>query len=408
MRRLADTYGSWCVQAFNGFSAVGDDEGPVPIGGLVIGNPPTAGKTTVLIVGGLHGREWVPPDALLSFAEKLLVAKKTQAEITYPPFVCAGVTYATGPDSTGPAYVVSAQAVSDIVDRFRLVIVPVVNPDGRLFSLTQRDQHVTDQLWRKNRRNHTPGACLGVDINRNFPIAWQREVFYTVAAEPRARISKEPCSPVFRGPSPQSEPETQALQKFVEDYDPAAFVDVHMSGRNISFPWGVETNQNTDSAQWFGNPAHDRNPATQTGGRDGLEFAGYGEYMPTALGDRLKAVGDGMAAEIRASAGASLLAQTRSVYTVSQSAGIDGEFKTFPGSADDFVFSRQFSDSERDPDKCVAFLIECGIAAGQNPDNPEEDEGEFAPDYDKVYPKIEREVHAAMFGLLKHPSWAVP
>jgi murein tripeptide amidase MpaA len=46
------------------------------------------------------------------------------------------------------------------------VIIPVVNPDGYVYS------YETDRLWRKNRTPQSNG-CIGVDLNRNFDLEWR-------------------------------------------------------------------------------------------------------------------------------------------------------------------------------------------------------------------------------------------
>jgi hypothetical protein len=43
------------------------------------GNRPDA-----LFIGGIHAREWVPPDALLSFARNLLVAFTNSTDVVFP------------------------------------------------------------------------------------------------------------------------------------------------------------------------------------------------------------------------------------------------------------------------------------------------------------------------------------
>ena len=51
--------------------------------------------------------------------------------------------------------------VRSLVDSTRIVIVPVVNPDGYLFSWS------SERYWHKNRRPNNP-SDFGVDLNRNW------------------------------------------------------------------------------------------------------------------------------------------------------------------------------------------------------------------------------------------------
>jgi protein MpaA len=76
------------------------------------------------------------------------------------------------------------------------IIVPLVNPDG---------------YERRKRRN-----ARGVDINRNFPT--------------RNRQSGSRRSRMFGGPLPASEPETRAVMRIIERYQPDRIVTIHSIG----------------------------------------------------------------------------------------------------------------------------------------------------------------------------------
>ena len=100
----------------------------------------------MLFIGGSHAREWAPPDALVSFVGNLLRAKSTGTDIVYPQFESGGVI-----SSAVPNYTIPKAEVHDIFDRFELIVLPLVNSDGRDFSRagsTDREVH-----WRKNRRD---------------------------------------------------------------------------------------------------------------------------------------------------------------------------------------------------------------------------------------------------------------
>jgi protein MpaA len=80
----------------------------------------------------------------------------------------------------------------EILQGRQVIIIPVVNPDG---------------LQRKSRRN-----ARNVDINRNYPGTWRR---------PKRGEGFAP------GPSPASEPETQAMMRLVAQYPPKKIVSIH-------------------------------------------------------------------------------------------------------------------------------------------------------------------------------------
>ena len=135
----------------------------------------------VVLLGGVHAREWGSPDILVAFAERLLSAwQADKGHSDRPPSV--------------PRVERSAAHRETAV-----YIVPQVNPDGRHHSLT------VDPLWRKNRQTcpvRTRGdeeRCIGVDLNRNFDFLWD----FAKAFSPDAAVScsTHPCDhEVFVGP----------------------------------------------------------------------------------------------------------------------------------------------------------------------------------------------------------------
>lgn len=54
----------------------------------------------MLITGGVHAREWAPPDALLRLARQLLDAFKTSTDIVFP----ALLANVNGPPVTAVSY----------------------------------------------------------------------------------------------------------------------------------------------------------------------------------------------------------------------------------------------------------------------------------------------------------------
>jgi hypothetical protein len=94
---------------------------------------------------------------------------------------------------------------------------------------------------------------------------------------------------------------------------------------------------------------------------------------------------------IRDQAGAQPKARHRSLYTIKQALGL------YPttGTSDDYCAGVSMRERSRPP--ILAFCLECGI--DQAPDDPTDNEGGFHPDYRTKFPKIEREVHAAVVAL---------
>src|SRR5262249_34932692 len=131
-----------------------------------IGTHAVAMPRVALIVAGMHARELAQPDAAISFCLKLLTAYKNKA-----PFIIDAFRDSTGRTS-GPATIPVSDVVA-ILENMILLVLPLANPAGRDFVLAAP----ANKDWRKNRSIHamtdpTNPLTVGVDINRNFDIAW--------------------------------------------------------------------------------------------------------------------------------------------------------------------------------------------------------------------------------------------
>lgn len=88
------------------------------------------------------------------------------------------------------------QRVVDLLQRVDIYLIPIVNPDG----------YAQVPPTRKNRRPN-PDGSFGVNLNRNFPAAWN-----TLPSS-----DSDPAGPQYHGPFAGSEPETFTWQQFVLD-----------------------------------------------------------------------------------------------------------------------------------------------------------------------------------------------
>jgi len=112
-------------------------------------------------------------------------------------------------------------------------VVPVVNPDGYLYTW----QSTSNRLWRKNRRQNA-GGTYGVDLNRNWDDHWGGE-----------GSSGTPSSDTYRGTAPFSEPETKAVSAYVLANVPfAGYIDFHSYSQLVLRPYGWTTALPPDSA----------------------------------------------------------------------------------------------------------------------------------------------------------------
>lgn len=117
-----------------------------------------ATNCSVWLDASIHPREWIST-AVVTYIADILVKnfKKQSTSITNKDWYFSHVKIVLMP------YHLSFKLTflydtNQIFDRH---IVPVLNPDGYEYT------HTCDRMWRKNRARHE-GACVGVDLNRNF------------------------------------------------------------------------------------------------------------------------------------------------------------------------------------------------------------------------------------------------
>ena len=113
-----------------------------------------------------------------------------------------------------------------LVDEREMFFVPIVNPDG--FVYNEDTEPDGGGMWRKNRRDNEGSDCYGVDLNRNYSYQWD----YPGGA------STDPCSDVYRGPAPFTEPEDIAIADFATLRDIRFNVSFHSVVGCILIPWG--------------------------------------------------------------------------------------------------------------------------------------------------------------------------
>ncbi|MEL6650069.1 MAG: M14 family metallopeptidase, partial [Bacteroidota bacterium] len=181
---------------------------PFSIGQSVEGNPimaiklsdqphlnQSASEPRVYLDALTHAREPLSMESLLAFAWWLLESYGQDANATY------------------------------LLEEREIYLLPVVNPDGYLYN--QQIAPNGGGMWRKNRRFFGPNDCVGVDLNRNYPLAW---------ADPNG-ASDQTCSETFRGASAISEPESQAVKTMIDSLGASAAMSVHSFGQVMIHPW---------------------------------------------------------------------------------------------------------------------------------------------------------------------------
>ena len=117
--------------------------------------------------------------------------------------------------------------IKNLLKRTELWFVLVANPDGYQYTFD------VDRLWRKNLRDNNGDEQLtigdGVDLDRNFSAHWGYD---------NEGSSNDPFSEEYRGPSPASEPETQALQALIDRIRPKFLSNLHSAGNRLLYPQG--------------------------------------------------------------------------------------------------------------------------------------------------------------------------
>jgi hypothetical protein len=114
--------------------------------------------------------------------------------------------------------------------------LPCNNPDGYVYN--EQTSPGGGGMWRKNRRDNG-GGVYGVDLNRNWSVAW---------GGPGS--SSSPSSETYRGTAPLSEPEASNIDDFWQDHPPAQMHSTHTYGNILIYPWGWTDDPTTDAAEY--------------------------------------------------------------------------------------------------------------------------------------------------------------
>lgn len=253
-----------------------------------------AGKSTdrrgVLIVGGMHARELMNPDAIADLQLDLVEAYLNETGITI-----GGRSW-------------SKSQIKIMMESLDIWLLPCANPDGREFVQT------VDHLWRKNRRDNASTTCDGVDVNRNLDIVW---------GVTTGNTSCNPCAHTYLGPDRFSEPESRNIRDFCEAQRIDVFLDVHSYSELVLYPWGHARTQTTDPSQRFMSLA--------TGTCATLSPAGHLEYMLPRDRLRFQRVSRQIVVDINAVRGRTYTAQPIV------------ELYATTGTTTDYVYSRHIS-----------------------------------------------------------------
>ena len=181
-------------------------------------------KPAVLYLSAQHAREWITPEMNRRLMHYIL-------------------------DNYG-----SDSQITRLVNENELWFVPVANPDGYDFTFSPGNR-----LWRKNLRDNNVDGTIapgdGVDLNRNFATKWGYD---------NEGSSPNPGSETYRGPGPNSEPESQALEAFVGRVGFEFFVNYHSAAELLLYGTGWQVSTPTpDDVIYEAMAGDDANPAVE-------------------------------------------------------------------------------------------------------------------------------------------------
>ncbi|KAL1842513.1 hypothetical protein VTJ49DRAFT_5119 [Mycothermus thermophilus] len=159
-------------------------------------------RKTILITGGVHGREWISTSSVNYLLWSVVTLYDNEPLIT------------------------------KLLSEFDLVFIPVVNPDGYEYTWE------TDRLWRKSRQLTKVRPCRGIDLDHAFGYGWdaiERET--------------DPCSESYGGEKPFQATEASRLAEWAKKETDngtqlVALLDLHSYSQQILYPYAYTCSVN--------------------------------------------------------------------------------------------------------------------------------------------------------------------
>ncbi|KAI8627767.1 hypothetical protein F5Y19DRAFT_465677 [Xylariaceae sp. FL1651] len=152
-------------------------------------------REVVLVTGGIHAREWV-----------------STSSVNY-----AAWSFIQSMDSD--------PMVKKILERFDLVFIPVLNPDGYEYTWN------VDRLWRKSRQRTKMSYCPGFDLDHAFGYGWDS-----------FEHQNEPCSESYGGDEPFQAVEAAQLADWAKNEVAngskfVGYLDLHSYSQQVLVPY---------------------------------------------------------------------------------------------------------------------------------------------------------------------------
>jgi predicted deacylase len=161
------------------------------------------GKKNVFLCGAHHAREYITSAYLMRMAEEYAYATENGGKF-------------------------DGQDIAKLLNDFTLYIVPMVNPDGvnlvqNGVEAVKNPEEVKKMRMMQEGYGTWKANIRGVDLNRQYPACW----------DVKASNTDVPSSEMYKGPSPASEPEVQAVMKLCGDVRFELAVSFHSKGEVI-------------------------------------------------------------------------------------------------------------------------------------------------------------------------------
>lgn len=186
------------------------------------------GVAKACIVGGIHARESVSISYVMRCVEEFCAAYESESGMF------------------------GGYDMKNLLNSYTLYIVPLSNPDG-LEIISGRD---TPDVTVTYRLDKTTGKLMtlsdykananGVNLNRNFPLLWDRVDTKCPTPDPSS----------YKGTAAASEPETQALMALCEANDFMWMVSVHVRGDCVY--WSDTENPSVGLSETMANQLKER------------------------------------------------------------------------------------------------------------------------------------------------------
>jgi extracellular matrix protein 14 len=152
-------------------------------------------RKTILITGGLHGREWISTSTVNYLLWSVITSYDREPMIT------------------------------KLLEQFDIVYIPVLNPDGYEYTWQ------TDRLWRKSRQQTKMRFCRGLDLDHAFGYGWDA-----------VRHQTDPCSESYGGDQPFQAVEASLLAKWAKNETEngvkfVSYLDLHSYSQQVLIPY---------------------------------------------------------------------------------------------------------------------------------------------------------------------------